>query len=241
MMRLNRFLSAAGVCSRREADRLIEAGRVLVDGHPAAVGEQVKEDAAVLVDGRHVTLPAAHMVFAYHKPAGVVCTDRDPHAERTLAAELAGRTEIPEGTLLKYIGRLDRESEGLLLLTDDGALKRALEAAESHVEKEYLVTTDTEVSPAGLEVLRQGVFLEELGITTAPCRIRKQDDCLYRVILTEGKNRQIRRMLATLQVRVIRLVRIREAGTELGEMAPGALRRLPEEEMKALYKEAGIS
>ena len=239
-MRINRYLAACGVCSRREADRLIDEGRVMVNGAVPVPGTQVTPDAVVTVDGRPVELQERSVVFAYYKPRGVVCTQQDPHEERTLAAALAGRPELSSAGVpnlrLTYIGRLDKESEGLLLLTNDGMLKRRLERGEAGADKEYLVTVDRPVTDELLTGLAQGVRLNELGLTTRPCRTFavREDPSAFRIILKEGKNRQIRRMCAVFDCRVLRLVRIRECGVRLGTMQPGDLREITETERKTL-------
>lgn len=239
-MRLNRYLAACGVCSRREADRLIEGGRVTVDGQPAAVGMAVGQGAVVEVDGQRVTPRQETIVFAYHKVPGVVCTERDAHASRTLADELAGRPEVKDAGRLLYIGRLDKESEGLLLLTTDAELKRRLESARGGVEKEYEVTVDQPLTKDAAKRLEKGVFLRELGLKTRPCRIRLSDTDPrhFTVILTEGKNRQIRRMCESEGLRVTRLVRVREGNIRLGDLKPGGIRRVSQEEMEGGNDEA---
>ncbi len=270
-MRINRYLAACGLCSRRDADRLVEAGRVRIDGRPAEPGAQVEEDAAVTVDGRPVVLPAAHVVYAWYKPRGVVCTARDPHAEKTVIREVqrilehwesvppeqenahpsersagfrTGETGGADGKRLPrltYIGRLDKDSEGLLLLTDDGMLVQALTQAENHVEKEYQVTVDGPLTAGHCARLAGGVYLKELGITTRPCEVHLIDGTSFRIVLTEGRNRQIRRMCRSEGLTVRRLVRIREGGIALGSMQPGELRRLTADETAALYRGAGLS
>ncbi|MCR5675438.1 MAG: rRNA pseudouridine synthase [Lachnospiraceae bacterium] len=238
-IRINRFLASCGICSRRDADRLVEAGRVLIDGRPAKAGDRVSAGAQVLVDGREAIPQQETVVYAYYKPRGVVCTERDAHASRTVMTELAGR--LPGR--LTYIGRLDRDSEGLLLLTNDGALKQLLESAKNGTEKEYLVTTDRPLTPEAKKRMEAGVPLTDLGITTKPCRILPAeggadagDDgrSRFRIILTEGKNRQIRRMCESEGLRVTRLIRVREAGVTLGDMKPGDLRALSATEIEHL-------
>ena len=240
-MRINRYLAACGVCSRRDADRLIEEGRVTVDGHTAKPGDRVEDGVFVLLDGRRLLPVTEHGLYLYYKPRGVVCTDRDAHAKRTLAGELENHPALPKGRRLLYIGRLDKESEGLLLLTDDSRLKRALESAESGIEKEYLVETDVPLSGEAVQRLEKGVYLSDLNLSTRPCRIRRTDDLHFRITLTEGKNRQIRRMCLTEGVQVKRLVRVREGCVLLGSMKPGDLAEADESVRRQLYQEAELS
>lgn len=233
-MRLNRYLAACGVASRRGADALVEAGRVSVDGAPGTAGMRVPEGAEVTLDGVLVRPSGRTLVYAYHKPKGVVCTERDPHAERTIYTELAGHPAMAAGERLLYIGRLDRDSEGLLLLTNDSALKRKLESADSGKEKEYIVTTDRPVPDEALSHFRNGMHLDDLGIDTRPCLAERISECEFRMILTEGKNRQIRRMCGAEGLVVTRLIRVRVLSVRLDVLRPGELRKLSAEEIETL-------
>ena len=228
-IRLNKYLAACGVASRREADRLITDGRVLVDGSRAEPGLMVDERQTVELDGQRVIPCARTRLFAWYKPRGVVSTMRDPHAEKTVATELAGR--LPKEGHFVYIGRLDKESEGLLLITNDTLLAHDTEKGEGNTEKEYLVDASRELTDSEIKKLSAGVFLDDLGITTRPCTVRRTSDKRYTVVLTEGKNRQIRRMFETLGVRVTRLVRVREGGVQLGSMKPGDLVEVDPDEL----------
>lgn len=236
--RINKYLAACGVCSRREADRLVDEGRVLIDGRRAVSGDRVSPGTEVSVDGTPVHPQERRVVFAYYKPRGVVCTERDPHAQRTVLSEIKDRRELKQSGIsnlrLIYIGRLDKDSEGLLLLTNDGMLKRKLESAGSGSEKEYLVTTDRPLSKEAARRMEQGVFLEELGLKTRPCTIRTEGETSFFITLTEGKNRQIRRMCETEGLKVLRLIRVRECGVLLGGMRPGDLREITEEEQHSV-------
>ena len=228
-LRLNKYLAACGVSSRREADRLAVSGRVSVDGATAVPGCMVYEHSKVMLDGRTVTPCTETRLFAWYKPRGVVSTMRDPHADRTVATELEGR--LPDCGHFVYIGRLDRDSEGLLLLTNDSSLAHETEKGGGLTQKEYLADVDREPSDEDIEKLSEGVFIAELGIATRPCVIKKVSDKRYSIVLTEGKNRQIRRMFGTLGINVKRLIRIREGGVELGTMKPGEIREVDPKEL----------
>lgn len=228
-IRLNKFLAECGVCSRREADRLIEAGRVQVDGSVAGMGVTVGDDQEILVDGRPVNRIEKKVVLLYNKPAGVVCTEKDSHAERTLA------TEVQYPVRVTYAGRLDKDSQGLLILTNDGDLiDEMMRGANGH-EKEYSVIVNRPVTKTFLEKMAAGVYLEELDVTTRPCRVWQTGERSFRMVLTQGLNRQIRRMCGSLGYRVLGLRRLRVVNLHLGELKPGELREATEEEVKALW------
>ena len=229
LMRINKYLSEAGLCSRREADRLIQEGRVTVEGVPARAGMQVEESADVCVDGRPVRGREKKVYLKFYKPRGVVCT-----ADRREPANLTEYLNYP--VRVTYAGRLDRDSEGLLLLTNDGELiDRTMRARNGH-EKEYEVTAEKEFSDAFLEKIQRGVYLRELGVRTRPCRAVRVDRTCFRIVLTQGLNRQIRRMCAVFGVRVRTLKRIRILNLELDGMKPGELRELEPEELRELQK-----
>ncbi len=233
-MRLNVYVAAAAGCSRREADRRIEAGRITVNGRPGIQGQQVTADALVCEDGRRIVLPAARTVAAFYKPVGVTCTAADPHAGRTLA------DVFRYDRRLTYAGRLDRDSEGLLIMTDDGALiEAAMRGGQGH-EKEYAVRTDRPVSDIQLRRLSEGVRLMELGRTTLPCRVTRTGERTFRIVLTQGLNRQIRRMCLAVGLRVVKLKRIRVLNIELGTLKPGEYRVITGEELEEFYRQAGI-
>ena len=233
-MRINKYLSEAGLCSRREADRLIREGRVTVEGVPARAGMQVEESAEVCVDGRPVRGREKKVYLKFYKPRGVVCT-----ADRREPANLTEYLNYP--VRVTYAGRLDRDSEGLLLLTNDGELiDRTMRARNGH-EKEYEVTAEKEFSDAFLEKIQRGVYLRELGVRTRPCRAVRVDRTCFRIVLTQGLNRQIRRMCRDLGLTVLRLLRIQQGPVELGNLSRGSCRRLEDHEVKALRKAAGLS
>lgn len=231
-MRLNQYIASCGICSRREADRLIEAGRVLVNGTAAVPGMRVQGREEVTVNGRILGGALQKVVVAYYKPVGVTCTARDPHADRTLDEAFSYPVR------LTYAGRLDRDSEGLLLMTNDGNLiDNMMRGANGH-EKEYIVRVRSRISDADLERFRKGVRLRELGVTTRPCKVERLGDYTFRIILTQGLNRQIRRMCRAVGNEVRKLKRVRVLNIELGPMKPGEQRIIRGEELQELYRMA---
>ena len=229
-MRLNQYIAACGVCSRREADRLIEAGEVLVDGVPARLGTSLHGDETVTVRGKVVESQQTSVVVAWYKPVGVTCTARDPHADKTVAD--AFRYPVR----LTYAGRLDRDSEGLLLMTNDGNLIDAMMRGANGHEKEYIVRVRSRISDGELHRLEKGMYLRELGKTTRPCTVERLGDRTFRIVLTQGLNRQIRRMCRALGHEVRTLKRIRIVNIELGALKPGQQRRIEGDELQELYK-----
>lgn len=231
-IRLNQYIASCGVCSRREADRLIEAGRVSVNGNPAERGMRVLQTDEVAVDGRPLGGALNKIVVAFYKPVGVTCTESDRHADRTLNEAFSFPVR------LTYAGRLDRDSEGLLLMTNDGNLiDNMMRGANGH-EKEYIVRVRSRISDADLEHFRKGVRLRELGVTTRPCKVERLGDYTFRIILTQGLNRQIRRMCRAVGNEVRKLKRVRVLNIELGPMKPGEQRIIRGEELQELYRMA---
>ena len=231
--RLNQYIASCGLCSRREADRLIESGRVTINGVTASQGARVLADDEVTVDGKPVKGSQDKIVVAYYKPVGVTCTSKDPHAQRTLAEAFSYPVR------LTYAGRLDRDSEGLLLMTNDGELIDAMMRGSYGHEKEYIVRVRSRISDADLERLKKGIRLPELDVKTRPCKIERLGDYTFRIILTQGLNRQIRRMCKAVGNEVKRLKRIRVLNVELGGMKPGEQRRVTGQELEDLYRIAG--
>lgn len=228
-LRLNKYLSEAGVCSRREADRLIEAGRVRVDGRVAELGTQVSPGARVEVDGRPIGAPTpeAHVYLAYHKPAGIICTT-DPRAPDNIVSAVAHpRRVFP-------VGRLDVASEGLIFLTSDGdVVNKILRAGNAH-EKTYDVTVDRAVDAVFLRRMAEGVPI--LDTVTLPCRITRTGARRFTLVLTQGLNRQIRRMCEALGYGVVHLVRTRIMHVTLGGLPRGRWRELSEAERVELHR-----
>ena len=233
-MRLNRYLAACGVCSRRDADKLIEQGVVTINGKTAVPGSRVTERDRIAVRGKALQDPNKKVVLAYYKPVGVTCTERDAHARKIVIQELKYPVRVT------YAGRLDRDSEGLLLMTNDGGLIDAMMRGSNGHEKEYIVKTDRAWSEDALENMRQGLYLEELKVTTRPCRIEQIGPKTLRMELTEGLNRQIRRMCQSQGYKVTSLKRTRVVNVELGKLKPGEYRDLTEAEQAALYEKCGL-
>ncbi|MDR2042949.1 MAG: pseudouridine synthase [Clostridium sp.] len=229
-IRINKYLAECGVCSRREADKLIEQGKVTWNGRAAAPGDKVCPEDEVTVSGKAVERRKRTVVLAYYKPMGVVCTEKDRHAGQTV------KDAVPYPIRLTYAGRLDKDSEGLLLLTNDGDLIHAITSACGCHEKEYLVKVDREITSDFLQRMAAGVFLKELGVTTGACRLERKGKYTFRIVLTQGLNRQIRRMCGEFGYEVRKLCRIRIRNIQLGDMKPGDCREITGEELRQLYQ-----
>lgn len=232
MTRLNKYLADCGVCSRREADRLIEEGRVQVNGTVAGMGCQVSDTDKVAVNGKVLTGKAATVVLAFYKPVGVTCTEKDKHAEKII------NDYIKYPVRVTYAGRLDKESEGLLLLTNDGNLIDAMMRGANGHEKEYVVKVNKEITEEFLKKMRAGVYLKDLSVQTRPCKVDRIGKFTFRIILTQGLNRQIRRMCQTLGYEVKQLKRERVMNIRLGKLTPGSYRKVTGEELETLYQKA---
>ncbi len=232
MARLNKILSDAGVCSRREADRLIEAGRVTVDGKTAVVGFQVEERQRVCLDGREIHREAGNQTIflAVNKPRGVVCSEASQGGDVNIIEFLNYPHRIT------YAGRLDKDSEGLLLMTNRGDLiNRMMRGSYCH-EKEYEVVVDKPFKDRFLKDLEQGVYLKELDVTTRPCRAERIGKRKFRIVLTQGLNRQIRRMCGELGYRVEELKRVRIMNIRLGHLKTGTWRNVTKNELEELLR-----
>lgn len=230
-MRLNKYIAACGLSSRRDADKLIEAGQVRVNGKIATPGMSVDAADTVEVNGKAVRPANTRIVLAYNKPKGVVCTERDRHAKRTIADEIKN---IKAPLRLTYAGRLDKDSEGLILLTNDGNLIDRLMRGKNAHEKEYEVRVDREITDSFVREMSGGVYLKELDETTRPCRIIVKGKYTFNIVLTQGLNRQIRRMCETFGYRVKYLRRIRVANVSLGNLKSGEYRELTKEELEGI-------
>ena len=226
-MRINKYLSECGICSRREADRLVEAGHVCINGKKAVPGSQVGDGDEVLVDGTRAVLPGDRIYLKLYKPVGIVCT-----FETREKNNLGDYLKYPRR--VTYAGRLDKNSEGLLILTDDGDLIQEMMTARHYHEKEYEVTVGRDLTEDFLESMRGGVFLAELGVTTRPCRVVQIERRSFRIILTQGLNRQIRRMCRACGYNVLRLKRIRVVNVRIGDMKPGDLDEMSPDEIREL-------
>lgn len=232
--RLNKFLAHAGVCSRRDADKLIEQGRVLVNGKLPVIGQTVSGADYITVNGKAVQENKKTVVLAYYKPIGVTCTERDPHAEKKLADMIHYPVRVT------YAGRLDKDSEGLLLLTNDGELIQGMMKGANRHEKEYIVKVNKEITPDFLQKMSQGLYLEELDIRTRECETEKIGKFTFRIVLTQGVNRQIRRMCEACGYKVSGLKRVRVMHVELGNLKPGEYRELSQEDIERLYRDCGM-
>ena len=202
--RLNKYLSEAGYCSRRAADKLIDEGRVTINGVVPEMGTKVLEGDEVKVDGTTILNEAKKRTYiAFNKPEGIVCTT-DTGVEKDNIIDY-----IKYPTRIFPIGRLDKDSEGLILLTDDGDIVNKILRASNNHEKEYIVTVDKPISQTFVERMSSGIPLEELGKTTKSCNVEKLSTYEFKIVLTQGLNRQIRRMCEYLGHEVIRLKRTR--------------------------------
>jgi 23S rRNA pseudouridine2604 synthase len=224
-MRLNKFISETGVCSRREADAWIEAGRVTVNGQPALLGTRVGPGDEVCVDGRPVGAAKRHVYLALNKPVGVTCT-----TERQVPGNIVDFVGHRERIF--PIGRLDKESEGLILLTNNGDIVNEILRSENEHEKEYLVEVDRPVTSQFLTSMAAGVPI--LGTVTKPCRTERLGRNGFRIVLTQGLNRQIRRMCEHFGYTVRRLRRVRIINVTIDGLAPGRWRNLTRQELEGL-------
>lgn len=223
-MRINKLLSNKGICSRKQANEMIEAGRIVVNGKLAIPGQWVEEEDEIYLDGEPLTAKEKVYIIL-NKPIGITCT---------AASEI-------EGNIISYmnypdyifpVGRLDKDSRGLILLTNDGDLAHAILAAEHEHEKEYIVTVDKPYDEAFLEGMKKGVDLG--NVTTRPCKMQALKKDVFKITLTQGLNRQIRRMSKHFGYEVIRLERIRLLNVEMGDLAYGSWRYLSEAEVEGL-------
>ncbi len=224
-MRLNKYISERGVCSRREADKWIEAGRVTINGAAAALGTQVTEVDDVRVDGKPVGRRRSALYLVLNKPVGVECT-----TNRSVAGNIIDFINHPERVF--PIGRLDKDSDGLILLTNDGDIVNSILRAENEHEKEYIVTVDRPITELFLASMSSGVRV--LGRLTEPCRVTMVAKNVFRIVLTQGMNRQIRRMCSALGYTVRRLQRVRIMNITLGNLALGRWRYLTPAELDGL-------
>ena len=226
-VRLNKYLSEAGVCSRREADRLIETGRVTVDGKKAVTGMRVMPGQVVKIGQKTVSRQDEMVVLAVNKPRGIVCTE-----ERRERNSIVRFLDYP--VRVTYVGRLDKDSSGLLLMTNTGDIINRMMRAANYHEKEYKVTVDKEITDDFIRKMASGVAI--LDTVTRPCRVEKLGKYTFRIILTQGLNRQIRRMCETLGYEVKDLVRVRIMNIRLGSLKEGEYRKLTDAELNELHE-----
>lgn len=233
MERLNKYLAACGVCSRREADRLIDEGRVTVNGKQASMGMQVDANDKVCVNGKLIHGKNQKVVLAYYKPVGVTCTEKDKFADKKITDVVKFPVRVT------YAGRLDKDSEGLLLLTNDGDLIDAMMRGSAGHEKEYIVKVNKEITGEFLEKMSAGVHLSELNLTTKPCKTEKVGKFTFKIVLTQGVNRQIRRMADELGYHVNAIKRVRVVNILLANLKQGEFRQIMGEELRVLYNSCG--
>lgn len=232
-MRLNKFLASSGVCSRREADKLIEEGVVTVNGLPGMTGQSVSDRDIVLVRGERVLAKKEPVVLAYHKPAGVTCSEKDAHAEKLIT------DMIDYPVRLTYAGRLDKDSTGLILMTNDGDLIEGMMKGSHRHEKEYIVTVKRDITPEFLAKMEAGVYLKDLHIKTRKCKVKKLSIDSFSIILTQGVNKQIKRMCKECGNTAASIKRVRIMNIELGALAENEWREIAGEEKRKLYELSG--
>ena len=228
-IRLNKYLSDAGVCSRREADKLIESGRVFVDGKRAEMGMKVSDGQKVCVGKKEIQPKNKDemVLLAVNKPVGIVCTE-----EKREKNNIINFLKYP--TRVTYIGRLDKDSEGLLLMTNNGDIINKMMRSGNQHEKEYKVTVNKPITPEFIERMANGVPI--LDTVTRKCKVEQIGKYKFRIILTQGLNRQIRRMSEELGYKVTKLERVRVMNIELGNLRPGEYRKVSEAEIAELFE-----
>ena len=229
-IRINKYLSEAGVCSRRAADREIEKGNVWIDGRKAVTGDRILPGMKVTFCGKEVSPEDEEILIAFHKPVGIVCT-----AEKREKNNIIDYIGYPKR--IYPVGRLDKDSEGLILMTNDGELMNEILKARNYHEKEYEVTINRPVTNVFLKQMSEGV--EILDTVTRPCKVKRTGVYTFRIILTQGLNRQIRRMCEACGYRVRELKRLRIMNIHLGSLPTGKYREITGEELSKLEKLAG--
>ena len=247
-MRINKLLSSIGYCSRRAADKLVEEGRVTVDGKTVEMGEQVDENANIFVDGKPVQKEEENILIAFHKPVGIVCTATDKQGKDNIV------DYINYGKRIYPIGRLDKASEGLILLTNNGEIMNRMLKASYYHEKEYVVDVNKDITADFLNRMMNGVYIRELDKTTAKCKCEPiydksdRDKTIdwdgklikntrrFRIVLVQGMNRQVRRMCEAFDYTVTRLKRVRIMNIKLGNLPVGKYRNLTDGEYTKLLK-----
>lgn len=224
-VRINKYLSQCGICSRREADQMLEEGRILINGKTPEKGMMVTDKDLIVVDGKKVGGQAEEIVIAFHKPRGIVCT-----TSRREPDNIIDYIGFPER--IYPVGRLDKDSTGIILLTNNGQLMDDILRGRYHHEKEYKVIVDHPIKESIWDAMEQGVPI--LDTMTKPCRIPYRNKTEFTIILTQGLNRQIRRMCEYFGYRVRKLKRVRIMNIELGELPEGKWRYLTESELSEL-------
>ena len=228
-VRINKYLSEAGVCSRREADRQVEAGNVLIDGKRAVMGDRIFPGQEVTYCGKKVSLEEEKILLVFHKPVGIVCT-----AEKREKNNIIDYINYPKRVY--PVGRLDKDSEGLILLTNQGELVNKIMRAGNRHEKEYIVDVNQDITPEFIAGMAGGVYLEELEVTTRKCQVKQLSKRTFKIVLTQGYNRQIRRMCQAFGYKVTRLKRVRIMNIKLGDLKVGTYREATSEEWAKLME-----
>jgi len=231
-IRLNKFISEKGICSRRDADKLIEEGRVTINGLTAQTGSKVTSKDEVRLNGKLLTKREEFVYIALNKPVGITCT-----TEHKVKGNIVDF--INYGKRIFPIGRLDKDSEGLILLTNDGDIVNKILRAGNNHDKEYIVTVDKPITTDFIVGMSKGV--EILGTVTKPCIIKKEGKYVFRIILTQGLNRQIRRMCEVFGYKVLKLKRIRIMNIPLQDLPVGSWRHLSKQELETLNNLISIS
>ncbi len=230
-MRINNYISSAGICSRRQADELISQGRVKINGQKAEIGQDVNPGDKVEVNGEYLKPVKDFVYIVLNKPVGITCT-----TERHIKGNIIDFINHPERIF--PIGRLDKDSEGLILLTSDGSIVNEILMDKNKYEKEYIVSVNNEITPAFIEGMSKGVRIfnpvKNTYTRTNRCKVVKIDSHIFKIILTQGLNRQIRRMCSNFGYEVIKLKRIRIMNIDLRNLPVGKWRNLTKEEVKSL-------
>lgn len=226
-MRINKFISETGYCSRREADKLVDSGRVTINGEKAELGSQAELGDDVRIDGKRIGEHKHHVYIALNKPVGITSTT-ELHIRGNIV-DFVGHQER-----IFPIGRLDKDSDGLILLTNDGDIVNPILRSEGKHEKEYIVTVDRSITAEFVNGMSSGVRI--LGSMTLPCQVTRVTDRVFRIILTEGRNRQIRRMCEAFGYHVRKLQRVRVMNIQLGQLPIGKWRDLTEAEKAELFR-----
>jgi 23S rRNA pseudouridine2604 synthase len=226
-MRINKFISEKGVCSRREADKLIEKKRVTINGNLAGIGDKVTSQDEIRIDGKLLNKKDKRIYIALNKPVGITCT-----TESKIKGNIVDFVNYPKRIF--PIGRLDKDSEGLIFLTNDGDIVNKILRAGNNHEKEYIVTVDKPINNEFLKGMSSGVKI--LNTITSPCKVTKESSHVFRIILTQGLNRQIRRMCEAFGYNVLKLKRVRIMNITLKDLPIGKWRYLTEEELTIINK-----
>ena len=231
-VRLNKFISEAGVASRRAADRMVEDGRVTINGRRAVLGDRIMDGDKVAVDGKLISTVEEDIILAFHKPRGITCTSNPDDPDNII--DFIGYPKR-----IYSIGRLDKDSEGLILMTNNGELANSIMRSRGEHEKEYIVTVNRSITPEFIKGMSNGVPILD-GKITKRCFVEQLTDREFRIILKQGLNRQIRRMCEHFGYDVTRLVRIRVMNIRLGKLKEGRYRDLSKDERNELFLELGL-